>query len=97
MGLAAKLHGKEAQQLHRAGIIKQVDDPDFEAESRNMRIVDEIFDITNSQTDEEVAEYDWAEDSKEDERCPAEVGGTLYVAVELVIVVKLANCHGDGP
>ena len=97
MGLTAKLHCKEAQQLHCAGIIKQVDDPDFEAESRNMRIVDEIFDITYSQSDEEVAENDWAEDSKEDESRSAEVGGTLDVAVELVIVVKLANCHGDGP
>ena len=46
VALTEALFGEIAKKLHRPRVVKKVDDPDFEAESRNMRIVDEIFDIT---------------------------------------------------
>ena len=93
VALTEALFGEIAKKLHRPRVVKKVDDPDFEAESRNVSALDQILNIAYGQTNEQVADYDRAENGEDDERRLTDDGGTFDLAAELVIVVKLADCH----
>ena len=55
VALTGELFGEIAQELHCPRVIKEVDDPNFEAKPRHVGIFDEVLNIAYSQTDEQVA------------------------------------------